>query len=163
MKKIKCKTCQIEKPVSHFYRSKITKSGLHGVCSQCQSIKKRNTTWGSGASVEKDETLPPITRALPKVIVKMNNRIQGTIRYKGVHIDPRYRVKPYKYRALFKNDAKDGTDFLGTFDTAWQAAKAFNRAAVEVFGDRAFVNTELNQMEVYGDLSDEEKSRVVRH
>lgn len=65
-----------------------------------------------------------------------NKKVYGKIPYKGVHLRIDNPKKPY--RSCIKVDNK--IKYLGYFETAQDAAKAYNEAAIKYFGEFAWLN-----------------------
>lgn len=58
--------------------------------------------------------------------------------YKGVYKSAKYAKKPY--RALIRNPKHGGQVWIGTFDTAEEAAEAYDNMAWKIHGTDCYFN-----------------------
>lgn len=86
-------------------------------------------------------TMKERQRLLPK------KRKEGSSQFKGVS----YMAKTKKWRATIKVDGK--AIYLGTYESEIEAAKAYNKAAKEYFGEHAYQNqvTSRPKLKRHGD------------
>lgn len=66
----------------------------------------------------------------------MNRIGWSKLGFKGVHVNPRCKLKPFAARIRIRGVDKH----LGYFATAVDAAKAYNQKAIELFGEFARLN-----------------------
>ena len=73
---------------------------------------------------------------------------KNTSNYKGVSFDPNNKTNPWRSHITLSEDRTIGTDkkwrsrprYLGCYRTEEEAALSYNKAAIEYFGDMAYLN-----------------------
>lgn len=123
-----------DEPVKDSPKSQCSAKRLRSRIESKRSVEASPKLEGSQVNKEEEED----TGHLLKGVIN-DRKVNGSVKYRGV------RQRPWgKFAAEIRDPYKRQRIWLGTFDTALEAANAYDNAARSIKGDKAIVNFPIN-------------------